>query len=336
VQKKKGKKIFVGQRRESFAVNLGGIFDLVDFVPLDQANNLTAFIKQDVANNPLRYYSVTSIVLEIPITCLIANKKSPVIGAWTTTRAITTSGNGNAFTAGTQISRLGNPLVNELVIGLKYKNLFNLGAPSGDAAFLPFVQFPTLPTILDLLFRPAVNSLLKANLSTIAPTNFPRNDLVAIFLTGLPGLNQPANVVGSEMLRLNTSWKITPRNKQKFMGVLGGDGAGFPNGRRPGDDVVDIALDAMMGVLCTANLFCTPAQANAGGFLFTDGAPISALDFAAKFPYLNEPLPGNSPEFGQAIYTGRAFAGKGTSIPQGKRSPITAPVTFIDVSALKQ
>jgi hypothetical protein len=269
---------------------------------------------------------VTSIVLELPITCLLRNKKSPVIGAWTTTRTVTVSG--GTITPGAQISRLGHPLVNEVVIGLKYKNLFNQGAPSGDAAFLTFVQYPTLPTILDILFKASINALLGTNFTTIAPTNYPRNDLVATFLTGIAGINQPANVVGSEMLRLNVSWPVTAREKQKTLGVLGGDTAGFPNGRRPGDDVVDIALDVMMGALCNANLgFCTASQAVAGSFLFTDGAPISATNFGSKFPYLNDPLPGNSPEFGQALYTG--FSSGVPSIPQGKRSPAKAP--FRDV-----
>jgi len=325
---KKGK-VFVGQRRESFAVNLGGIFDLVDFVPLDEANKLSAFIRQDEDNNPLRYASVTSIVLEIPISCLITNKKSPVIGAWTTARQVTVSG--TTVTPGAQVSRLGQPLVNELVIGLKYKNLFNQGAPSGDAAFATFVQYPTLPTILDILFKDAVNKILGTNLTTIAPTNFPRTDLVGIFLTGLAGINQPANVVGSEMLRLNTSFAATKVAKQSTLGLLGGDTAGFPNGRRPGDDVVDIALDAMMGRLCyTAFGFCTQAQANAGSFLFTDGAPVSANDFKTKFPYLNDPLPGNSPEFGQAIYTNLATGRPVLEI--GKRTPIRTPVQFKNVN----
>jgi len=220
-------------------------------------------------------------------------------------------------------------LINELVIGLKYKALFNQGAPSGDAAFLTFVQYPTLPTILDLLFRGAVNSLLGSNFSTIAPTNYPRSDLVATFLTGLPGINQPVGVVGSEMLRLNTSYIAVAREKQSTYGFLGGDVGGFPNGRRPGDDVVDLALDVLMGIICKRNFgYCTSDQANAGSFLFTDGAPVSALDFKNKFPYLNDPLPGNSPEFGQTVYTN--IPTSPPALPNGKNAPITTPLEFLN------
>jgi len=198
-------------------------------------------------------------------------------------------------------------LVNELVIGLKYKALFNTDVPSNDGQFATFVTNPTLPTILSLLFLNTVNTLTNQTLTTLAPTNYPRNDLVAAFLTGIKGINQPKKVVGSEQLRLNTATKVTPLAKQNTLGVIGGDNAGFPNGRRLGDDVVDIALDVVMGRLCTipALGFCTAAQAPVGSVAFTDGAPVSAADFSAKFPYVNDPLPGNSPEFGQAIYNSR-------------------------------
>ena len=84
----------------------------------------------------------------------------------------------------------------------------------------------------------------------IAPSNFPRNDLVTAFLTGFPGLNQQATVTGSEMMRLNTAIAPTAQADQSPFGVVGEDLAGFPNGRRPGDDTVDLALRVMMGRLC--------------------------------------------------------------------------------------
>jgi hypothetical protein len=186
---------------------------------------------------------------------------------------------------GTQVSRLGAPLVNEVVIGLKDKDLFNSAVPTQDGALALYVTNPTLPELLEILF-PAVQ----------APNNFPRLDLVAAFLTGIPGLNQPANVVASEMLRLNTSVPPTPMASQSRLGALGGDNAGFPNGRRPGDDVIDIELRVAMGALCHAfpgAFSCGPADAPSGNLPFTDGAFIDASFFTSTFPYLRTPLRGS-------------------------------------------
>jgi hypothetical protein len=119
-----------------------------------------------------------------------------------------------------------------------------------------------------------------------APTT-PRADLVAVFLTGVPGLNQPKNVTASEMLRLNTMIAAIPAAQQNTLGVLGGDISGFPNGRRPGDDVVDISLRAAMGVLLSV------AQAPDGQLPYTDQTSLSATDFGSTFPYINAPLPGS-------------------------------------------
>jgi hypothetical protein len=124
---------------------------------------------------------------------------------------------------------------------------------------------------------------------------------VAAFLTGVQGLNQPANVTASEMLRLNTAIPAVPGSQQNRLGVLGGDNAGFPNGRRLGDDVVDIELRVAMGVLCTLNIGgCKPADAPAGGLHYTDGAFIHAGYFPDAFPYQQAPLPG-SPNADNAI-----------------------------------
>jgi hypothetical protein len=185
-----------------------------------------------------------------------------------------------------QVSRLGMPLVNEVVIGLKDKNKFNASKPRDDGQFADYVTNPTLPALIEVLFPIAP-----------APTNFPRQDLVTAFLTGVSGLNQPANVVPSEMLRLNTSIVPTAKGAQSSLGVLGGDLAGFPNGRRPGDDVVDIELRVAMGVLCTLNnpavFGCVPGDAPAGAAPVTDGASVSDADFDNAFPYLKMPLPGS-------------------------------------------
>jgi hypothetical protein len=193
------------------------------------------------------------------------------------------------------------PLVNELVIGIPDKDRFSATEPRDDGQFSTYVTNPTLPALLDILFRDAVNQTLGTNIANLAPTNFPRNDLVTAFLTGFPGVNQLATVTPSEMTRLNTGIAPTAAAQQSTFGVAGGDLAGFPNGRRPGDDVVDIALRVVMGGLChpipvngqPTNLgLCTPADAVVGNVPFTDGAPVSAADFDTSFPYLRTPLPG--------------------------------------------
>jgi len=202
-----------------------------------------------------------------------------------------------------QVSRLSAPLVNELVIGMKDKDKFNGSKPRNDGQFADYVTNPTLPAILNLLFRGPVNQTLNANIADLAPTNFPRGDLVAAFLTGVRGVNQQSRVTPSEMMRLNTAINPTPLARQSTFGVAGDDLAGFPNGRRPGDDVVDIELRVAMGRLChpvpvngvmTDLGLCRPADAAVGTVPFTDGAPISARDpvLLPTFPYLGDPLPG--------------------------------------------
>jgi hypothetical protein len=283
-------RVFVGQRKEPFYIAVGKIFDLFNLNPLGAESG---------QKNDLEMKNVSSIALEVPIACL-ATAGEPVIGAYTTAsvrqgRLINptpASGLNNATKEGgawSQVSRLGMPLVNEVIIGLDDKDRFNASKPTGDAQFLTYVTNPAFPAVVESLFP-----------SAKAPTNFPRTDLVAAFLTGISGLNQPKGAVPSEMLRLNTSIAATPLATQSALGVAAGDNAGFPNGRRPGDDVVDLSVRVAMGALCvlTTNtdkfaVGCKPADAPAGGAALTDGVRKSAADFKGGFPYLNTPLPGN-------------------------------------------
>lgn len=302
-------RVFVGQRKESFVVNLGETFDLVNYVPIE-SGSFPGGIEQKRKNNDLRAKNITTIALEVAKSCVIGDGNG-VIGGWTSAslpqarilnpRARFTKPeiNGGPLT---QVSRLGQPLVNELVIGLKDKDRFSSSEPKDDGQFIDYVTHPTLPALLDLLFKDAVNAALGANIPTLAPTNFPRNDLVTAFLTGFAGVNQMASVTPSEMLRLNTNIPAVSATKQSAFGVAGDDLAGFPNGRRPGDDVVDVALRVVMGRLCypipvsgedTDLGLCTPEQAAVGTVPFTDGAPISAADFDNVFPYLKTPLRGS-------------------------------------------
>ena len=314
-----GGRVFVGQRAEAFAINLGPTFDLVNYIPIEGAtapfaNNTGGFpggITQSRNNDDLvGKRNVTSITMEIPIACLIGSGNR-VIGAWSTSslpqaRILDPSPTYErpSYTGGAyvQVSRLGMPLVNELVIGLNRKDLFNAAEPTQDGALADFVTNPTFPAILDALFRGPVNATLGTNIPNLAPNNFPRNDLVATFLTGIRTLNQQSKVTASEMLRLNTDIAQTGRAAQKNLGVVADDLAGFPNGRRPGDDVTDIVLRVAMGRLChpvpinsvqTDLGLCTPANAPVGTVAFTDGAPISARDLQNVFPYLNTPIPGS-------------------------------------------
>ena len=283
-------RIFVGQRKESFYIAIGKTFDLFNLDPLgpEVGGN----------NNDLEAKNVSTIAVELPISCVRGT--DPVIGAYTTasvrqSRMIDpapASGLGNATQEGgafAQVSRLGMPLVNEVVIGLQDKDRFNASEPTGDSQFANYVTHPALPELIEILF-PAAQ----------APNNFPRTDLVAAFLTGIQGVNKPNNVVAAEMLRLNTSTPPTAPAEQNPLGVIAGDNAGFPNGRRPGDDVVDVSLRVAMGVLCratgredTLNVGCRPADAPAGNLAFTDGVRKTARDYSRAFPYLTPPIPGN-------------------------------------------
>jgi Domain of unknown function (DUF4331) len=271
-------KVFVGQRKDPFVVSLGETFDLINYAhPIGEEFANTG--RDDIAGK-----NVTSLILEVPTTCLTT--KDPVIGGWTTaSQAKQGDGEGDGEDDDfAQVSRLGMALVNELVIGLEDKDKFNASEPRNDAQFLTFVTNPSFPELVGIIFSTA---------GVQAPTLFPRTDLVATFLTGIEGLNQPAHVTPAEMLRLNTSTPITPADMQNRLGVIGGDTAGYPNGRRPGDDVVDITLRVAMGRLISLGLFGTAAQAPSGGLDFTDGAIVNATFFDNQFPYLKAPIAGS-------------------------------------------
>lgn len=296
-------RVFVGQRKDGFVVDLGEVFDLVNLNPVGP---------RDGTRNTLHNKNVTTLALEVPASCLTESSKQPIIGGWTTAslrqaRVINPAppeSEGVAEVVGgayTQVSRLGAPLVNELVIGLPDKDRFNASQPINDAQFLHYVTNPSLPVLLNVLFGSAAKV-----------PDTPRNDLVAVFLTGVKGLNQPADLSApGEELRLNTSIPPTVPAKQNDLGVLGGDLAGFPNGRRPYDDVVDITLRAAEGALCGYNtaMDCGSETSDPNnGAPYTDGAEAAGADATTEvvsgdeyaddtyldvFPYLEPPLPGS-------------------------------------------
>ncbi|MFI1396530.1 DUF4331 domain-containing protein [Streptomyces sp. NPDC020681] len=239
---------FAGQADDPFFLDLR-VFDLLYGGDLSE-----------VGDDTLKGYNVNSVALQIPTHYLQQSKKQPVIGIWSTTQRANASG------GWTQVSRLGMPLTNEVVVPLKNKDKFNASSPWNDADFLPFVTNPELPKLIEGIYK------IKA------PAE-PRNDLVSVFLTGVKGLNQPPNVRPAEALRLNTS--IKPTASPKRLGVLDGDNAGFPNGRRLGDDVLDIALQVVEGELVGSK--------NDLG----DAVDANDVKFEASFPYVALPASGS-------------------------------------------
>jgi hypothetical protein len=303
--------VFVGQRKEGFAVNLGQIFDLVNMgvsalgvTPMGGQADLTG--PADQGKNIVDDENVTTLALEIPASCLTKDSSHPIIAGWTTAsmrqaRVLNpTASFGNAARDGgpwVQVSRLGMPLVNEVVIGLKDKDRFNGSEPKDDAQFADYVTNPSLPILVELVFGAS---------GALAPTTYPRADLVAAFLNGVPSVNVLSPTL-YEALRLNTAVPATPKASQSPLGAAtcfdppvdsahgptlnlartGCDPAGFPNGRRPGDDTVDIALRVAMGFLLDQDH--APIRAAP----LVDGAAVNASMFPAAFPYLDTPLAGS-------------------------------------------
>ena len=264
-------RVFAGQRDEGFYLDLG-IFDLLG-------------IGSGAVEGSTDGFNVSSLAIQVPKSALTRSGAAPssltdpnaIIGVWSTASRFATrtlsAGAQNHSGALVQVSRLGNPLVNEVVIDLARKDAFNSLEPTGDAAALDRVTDPEVPKLLKLIFN-------------VDSPPAPRNDLVTIFLTGIPGANMPAGVRASEMLRLNMA--VPPSASPNRMGVLGGDLAGFPNGRRVGDDVLDIALQAMAGATPL-----TPAFNRAPNNGLGDGVNFNDLPYLPSFPYLAIPHAGN-------------------------------------------
>jgi hypothetical protein len=273
-----GIKVFAGPRDDPFFVDLGSVFDLGGLRPLNQAHAIKLPTADGV--DGLQGFNTHSVVIQVPKSMLV--KSDPVIGVWSETYRRSTRvlrGDGDRpLSSGNwkQVSRLGMPLVNEVVIPLDKKDRFNASSPDRDARFGQFVSDPELARLVPQLY-PGVS---------VPPA--PRNsDIVPIFLTGIPGLNQPAKVKPSEMIRLNTSIPPTPFASQDRLGLLSGQKDGFPNGRRLVDDVADIELRAIAGgTPFTPEFNVFPNNA------LTDGVDGNDLPFLTQFPYLALPHQG--------------------------------------------
>jgi hypothetical protein len=292
-----GSLVFAGQRAEGFYVDLGSIFDLGNLRPFQ---NLNVFgkalgLKAAPGVNATKLLNVHSIAIQVPITSIIEPSR-PVIGVWTTASrrrgGIFGDGDEPDFHFGPyrQVSRLGNPLINEVIIPMSKKDHWNHQQPRHDKQFASYVAHPELAGLLPVLY-PGV-------FPNLAAYKAARADLEAILLTGIPpGVVTPSfttftGATQADMLRLNTS--IAPSLSPNILGVLGSpaDLAGFPNGRRVFDDVVSIELRAIAGV--TIPLVDKTYTPDAAAGALTDGLTPSSLGmpFLDTFPYLGVPFDG--------------------------------------------
>jgi hypothetical protein len=298
-----GRTVFAGQRAEGFYVDLGSIFDLGTLRPFEQLHATFGLpaLNAAVGVNGTDNFSVHSIALKVPKADLTRHGSTPtdpkskdsVVGVWASASrqaaAIRSPYSDHVHQAGewTQVSRLGNPLFNEVLVGMGFKDLWNSLPPSADNRFLPGVQHPELATLLPVLY-PGV-------FPNLAGLTAPRADLVAILLTGIPAGIVPGfqNFTGStlaDMLRLNMA--IPPASSPNILGLIGGDPAGFPNGRRVFDDVVTVELRAIAGA--TYPLVSKTYTPDAAAGQITDGLTPASLSipFLTTFPYLGTPKGG--------------------------------------------
>jgi hypothetical protein len=279
-----GTKLFAGQRDDPFFVDLGSIFDLatIRMLPGNNGGGIDG----------VGGFNTNSIVIQVPINQVTkckcdppASANSAVLGIWSDTyrnRVSVLGSQGGKLSAGgeVQVSRLGNPLVNEVVIPLSKKDRFNASDPKDDAQFGQFV----------------LNSDLAGKLNAVYGLGLPtmgRTDLATVFLTGIPGLNQPPNVKASEQLRINVGIKPASCGTFSTLGVIAGDNCGFPNGRRLADDVTDVALRA---VACGYGFDLGPCDSEAAYAATTeqlgDGVDGNDKPFMSSFPYVASPHSG--------------------------------------------
>jgi hypothetical protein len=290
--------VFAGQRAEAFYVDLGSIFDLGNLRPFEQLHATFGLPSLSAASgvNSTKFLNVHSIAIQVPISA-VTRSGHPTIGVWTTAsrqRArIWDAESGQNWDSGPwrQVSRLGNPLFNEVLIPIAKKDLWNSLPPSDDKQFASYVTQPELSSLLPVLY-PGVFP----NLAALVAAKTARADLEAILLTGIPaGIVSPTftNYTGpvlADMLRLNTS--IKPTAQPNILGVVGGDLAGFPNGRRVVDDVVTIELRALAGL--TYSLVDKKYTPDAAAKAITDGLTNADTGTSplGTFPYLGTPYDG--------------------------------------------
>lgn len=282
-----GTKVFAGQSDDPFFVDLGSLFDLLTIRELP--GNAGGGV------NTTQGFNVHSLALQIPISEVTVNKNMPtdskdpnaVIGVWTTAsrqanKVLNTNGTVDESGEWVQVSRLGAPLVNEVVVPRGAKDLFNSSRPEDDAQFANGVADPEVPKLLNALYG------IKVPPQGPFGSASQRDDLTTIFLTGIPDLTKPANVKPAELLRVNLA--VAPVATPNTLGVLGGDLQGYPNGRRLADDVIDISLQAMAGAAYP--LFHPEFKVDETGAKLGDGVDTNDMAFRSSFPYLALPSSG--------------------------------------------
>jgi hypothetical protein len=293
-----GVKVFAGQRTDGFYVDLGAIFDLGDLRPFQNLHLIPSAAAAGV--DATKTLNIHTIALQIPISQLTAGgavpkdptRSSSVIGVWSAASRrkvrMIDRNNDERSESGpwVQVSRLGNPLFNEVIVPLGKKDRWNTDHPAGDKAFVKHVEHPELAKLL-----PALYPNVFPNLAALGK---PRADLVAILLTGLPpgvvsGFQNYTGKVLADQLRLNVAVPPNTASPSRY-GLLGGDVAGFPNGRRVFDDVVSIELRAIAGF--TYALVDKSYKPDAAAGLLTEGLAPAANRYQASFPYLAPPQDG--------------------------------------------
>ncbi len=294
-----GHTVFAGQRLDPFYVDLGSIFDLGDLRPLNNVGPLKLAATHGV--DSLSQMNVQSIALKVPKTALTRDHSNPthatkpvsVIGVWTSAsrrKSVIQNGDGTTTQTGpyVQVSRLGNPLVNEAVIPMAFKDRWNADVPAGDSEYAKFVAHPELQSLLNVLYKGAF-----PHLAALASSGKPRADLEAVLLTGIPpglvpGFQNNTGGTLADQLRLNMA--IPPTQKPNPGGLAFGDAAGYPNGRRPADDVVTIVLRAVAGLLYP--LIDKTYKVDAAVSLVSDGLGPQNSSYLSSFPYLGTPSSG--------------------------------------------
>jgi len=285
-----GGRVFAGQRDETFYIDLGAVFDTLNLraspilSPTQDADNAS----NPFGNDAFSGFNISTIAIEVPIAAVTSNPNA-VLGMYASTsrqkfKVLSNTGTGVSSGSWVQVARLANPLVNELIIGTGSKDFWNSVDPKNEAQFLDFYLNSRLATAMNIVFG----------------TSFPttnRTDLVNALLkypaqppTGSCTTASPC----SELLRLNLAVAPTQPADQKRLTVLAGDNAGWPNGRRPNDDVTDIALRVVAGILRNPPVV-PPVPALGDGVNFNIGAVgsnITANGIYTIFPFLPKPHDG--------------------------------------------
>jgi len=284
-----GIKVFAGQREDPFFVDLGSIFDLAGLRPFNPAHVIPLGAEGGV--DGVQNYNTHSIALQVPISQLTGPEGQTTIGVYASasrqkTRVLKKDGSADSNGGWQQVSRLGNPLINEVVIPLGQKDLWNASDPADDQQFLGLYRQPEVTRLENALY-PVLDNAAESN----------RDDLVAILLTGVPGVTFTGNTP-ADLLRVNmaippcTADAIDDAGSCRRLAVLEGDTAGFPNGRRLQDDVVDIELRAFAegyGAFLNANFGLPNRSPNN---TLGDGVNTNDMSFATSFPYVATPFQG--------------------------------------------